>query len=679
MVCLFALLMTAIFVIFLSHLPVRVVTPQIARLRYYACQNGIFGGPLSSSLNEFDWRKAFIWKASDTEYRQRQVPQFFEVLTPRIYAHLYYWFGPFMWLPLCLVMVVIIAGLIFLIVRQWTGDWLPGLVAGSFWLMTPEVLVGHHAPMRYAKDFVTIEILGIIVLFLAIREKGRRRAWLIGICATVIWAIGLFTDEYILFTLPAFVVALLTWPWLKSLRVILIISFFLLTAISLYLFINILPGFISPDIKKPLARLSLSAWPGFGSLFIRNIRYLLLNTWDNLSYTFGGTNPQYPVQIIPAACSGIALIFTALVSRAWKGWGKMIVFWAVTTVAVGGILLPEGNDILHQITYYNRPLIALLMIVLGLFTANIFRSHRYWPTILWLTALIICAITNLFIITISIQDDPEEAYLTRYGLNNITQLHSRLRSNDLKQPVFVSYPRFPEPVNAVYEELEWITSFTLDNGFPWSLYRSIMPRLYLRHFEEGELRANPKQFARWAGADEHAYRSAANYFYDMPEGVVWDLDAIQKNMILPGEDILWKSFDGRKKAATLINDLLGAAPFVSLEAGKWHITLPMPREDKPLVMIFAIRHDEKTVFSVPEALNIREEICSYRWAFQIFNVEIKPGVELVHLFIKTSGDAEVIGPILVPLEIASPVPPSARKNIPLAGVPLLELRGVTRD
>ena len=81
MVCLFALLMTAIFVIFLSHLPVRVVTPQIARLRYYACQNGIFGGPLSSSLNEFDWRKAFIWKASDTEYRQRQVPQFFEVLT----------------------------------------------------------------------------------------------------------------------------------------------------------------------------------------------------------------------------------------------------------------------------------------------------------------------------------------------------------------------------------------------------------------------------------------------------------------------------------------------------------------------------------------------------------------------------------------------------------------------
>jgi len=679
MVCLFTLLMVAMFVIFLAHLPVRVVTPQIARLRYYACQNGLTGGPLSSSLKEFDWRKAFIWRASDTEYRQRQVPQFFEVLTPRLYAHLYYWFGPFMWLPLCLVMVFVIALLIFLIVRQWTGGWLAGLVAGSFWLMTPEVLVGHHAPMRYAKDFATIEILGILALIKLIRPEERSRAWFIGITASIIWTFGLFTDEYILFTLPAFIIAFLTWPQLKRARIVLLISFSLLAAVSLYLFLHVLPGFISPEMKKPLSRMSLDSWPGFGSLFIRNIRYLLLNTWDNLSYTFGWSKPHYPAQIIPAAFSGIALIFTALVSRAWKGWGKMIVFWAVTTVAVGGILLPEGNDILHQITYYNRPLIALLMIVLGLFTANIFRSHRYWPTVLWLTALIICAITNLFVITISIQDDPEEAYLTRYGLNNITHLHSRLRSNDLKQPVFVSYPRFTEPVNSVYDELEWITSFTLENGFPWSLYRAIMPRLYLRHFEEGELRANPKQFAHWKAADEHQYRNSCRSFYDMPEGVVWDLAAIKKNMILPGEDILWKSFNGREKAASVINDLLGAAPFVSLEAGEWRVALPMLRENEPLVMIFAIRHDEKTVFSVPEAMNPREEGCSYRWAFQIFDVEIKPGSGSVHLIVKTEGNAEVIGPVLVPADEVTLVPPSARKNIPPAGVPLLKLRGGKHD
>ena len=158
-VCIFTLVMVGLFVVFLFHVPVKTGTPQIFRLRYYACQNGISGGPLSSSLSEFDWRKAFVWRASDTEYRQRQFSQFFEVFTPRIYAHLYYWFGPFMWLPLCLVMAVIIGVMIALAVRQWTGSWLPGMVAGSFWLMTSEVLIGHHAPIRYVKDFVTIEVL----------------------------------------------------------------------------------------------------------------------------------------------------------------------------------------------------------------------------------------------------------------------------------------------------------------------------------------------------------------------------------------------------------------------------------------------------------------------------------------------------------------------------------------
>jgi len=110
--------MVGMFAVFLVHLPVRTGTPQIFRLRYYACQDSIGGGPLSSSIADFDWRKAFIWRASDTEYRQRQFSQFFEVLTPRIYAHLYYRFGPFMWLPLCLLMVFVIGFMIAFLVRQ---------------------------------------------------------------------------------------------------------------------------------------------------------------------------------------------------------------------------------------------------------------------------------------------------------------------------------------------------------------------------------------------------------------------------------------------------------------------------------------------------------------------------------------------------------------------------------
>lgn len=667
--------MVAMFIIFIAHLPVRVVTPQIARLRYYACQNGISGGPLSSSLNEFDWRKTFIWRASDTEYRQRQFPQFFEVLTPRIYAYLYYWFGPFMWLPLCLLMVFVIGFMIAFLVRQWTNSWFPGLVAGSFWLMTPEVLVGHHAPMRYAKDFATIEILGIIALFLAIRGKGRSRMWLLGIAASVIWAIGIFTDEYILFTLPAFIIAILTWPWLKSFQAVLLISFLLLALVGLYLFLYILPDFISPDMKKPLARMSLDGWPGIGSLIFRNSRYLILNTWDNLSYTFGWSKPHYSAQVIPSLISGALLVSIVVMIRAWKGWGRMILFWIVTTIFVGGILLPEGNDILHQITYYNRPLIALLMIILGLFTANVFNYQKKCLAVLWLIALTFCAILNFFTITISIQDDPEEAYLTRYGLNNIIQLHSRLRSNNLIPPVFVSYPRFPDPVEGVYDEMEWNPYFTLENGFPWSLYRSIMPRLYLRHFEEGELRANPRQFARWSDSNEHEYRFASRSFYDMPAGIVWDLESIRSAALSPS-DITWMSRGGAVLQAAMVEDLLGLVSFTCLGKGGWGVTIPLSPGKDNFMLVFALRHVAPTSFIVENAIKPGDEECHYRWSWQLFAVELKPGSSSSGLWVETEGEVEVIGPVIVPAVALAPIPPSLRKNVPPTGIPLLDERGV---
>jgi len=360
--------------------------------------------------------------------------------------------------------------------------------------------------------------------------------WLV----SLIWTLGLFTDEYVLFLLPAFVVALAAWPWLKPVRLPLLISLTLLTVAGGYLFLAVLPGFISPDVKKPMARMSLTAWGDLGSLISRNAYYLVLNTWDNLSYTFGWTKPHYRFQLLPALVSGFLLAGITVMTRAWRGWARMILFWAVATLFAGGFLLPEGNGILHQITYYNRPLIALLMVVLGLFTDRVLNFRKAWPGFLWLSALVICALTSFFAVSVSIRFDPEEAYLTRYGLNDILQLHPRLRSGELAGPVFVAYPRFPDPVNGVYRELETAAFYTLENGFPWSLYRSVMPRLYLRHFEKGELRANPRQFARWSDSDEHEYRSASRSFYDMPAGVVFDLESIRSAAIFP-PDISWLS------------------------------------------------------------------------------------------------------------------------------------------
>jgi len=675
-VVVFSLVMLGLFAVFLFAVPVRTGTPQIFRLRYYALQDGLEGGPLSSSLADFDWRKAFVWRASDTEYRQRQFSQFFEVLTPRLYSHLYYRFGPFMWLPFSLLCVFLIGFLIALVVRQWTGDWLPGMVAGSFWLLTTEVLVGHHAPIRYAKDFATLQILGLISLLLAMRKADRARRNLYLLVAGIVWWLGLFTDEYLIFVFPALAAAFFTWPWLKPVRIRLTVLFLLLLAAGMLLFWFVLPNVITPDQKEPLAKKALDAMPSLGEKVVYNLRYLILNTRDVFTYTFGWPPPHSPVQTILASLTGIVLLSLILINRLWKGRGSMILFLLIAAVAAGGILLPEGTDILHQHTYYNRPLVALLLVVTGLFTASIFQRGGNRAVSAWLVTLSAAGILNFATIAPAVRDDPEEAYLTRYGLEEILQIHERLKSGDLPAPVLVSYPQQEDVVNGVYDELEYLPWHTLDDGTPpWSLYRSLMPRLYLRHFETGELRADPRQFLRWDGVDERRYRSAAKSLYDMPAGVVWDLESIRKAAGLSIAGLTWKSDDGREEEAAVIGDLLGEAPFVSLPPGRWRTEIHLSPEIEEPMLIFALRYRGSAAVSVPEAAVPREIEPSYLWSFRMHAIRIRTGGEKIAIFLESEGGAEMIGPRIVSSRAVAPVPPSAREDVPPAGVPLLELRG----
>ncbi|MFH1037281.1 MAG: hypothetical protein V1789_01240 [PVC group bacterium] len=664
-VWIFALVMLGLFAVFMAAVPVRSGTPQIFRLRYYALQQGVEGGPLSSSLADFDWRKAFVWRASDTEYRQRQFSQFFEVLTPRLYAHLYYWFGPFLWFPFSLLCALLIGFMITLVVRQWSGDWLPGLVAGSFWLLTTEVLVGHHAPIRYAKDLVTLEILGMVSLLLAMRGADRKQRLLCVIGACFIWWLGLFTDEYIIFLLPALAAAVLSWPWLKPVRFRLLASFLLLLAAGLLLFLLVLPDLISPDQKEPLAERTLRAMPSLAEKIVYNLRYLVLNTGDVFTYTFGWSHLRSGVQTGIAALAGVFLIMLILITRAWKGSGRMILFWLITAAAVGGILLPEGKDILHQHTYYNRPLVALLLVVGGLFTANIFRSGRIFIISAWLAGLLAFAVLNLAANSSAVKADP---YLNKYGAEAILRIHNRIKSGELPAPVLVSYPQFRDVTGGVYRELERLPWHTLDDGSPpWSLYRSLMPRLYLRHFEEGSIRADPRQFIRWAGVDEHKYRSAANSFYDMPAGVVWDLAAIRKAAGPSAAGLVWQSIDGEKAQSAVVEDFLGEASFISLPAGQWRAELPLPPGVEDPVMIFVVRHQGPAVVSVPESVSAREIELSYFWSFLIHSFPLRRGKERARLVLETGGPADVIGPLIVPGEaFASFISPTGKDMVPAA-------------
>jgi len=669
--------MAALLLVFLVSLPVRVATPQIARLRYYALENGLSGGPLSSSLAELDWRKAFVWRASDTEYRQRQLPQFFEVLTPRLYAHLYYWFGPFLWFPLNLLCAFLIGWLIALIVRQWTGEWGPGLVAGSFWLVTTEVLVGHHAPIRYAKDFATLQILGILSLFLALRSPVRRRGPVV-FAAGLLFALGGFTDEYVFFLLPSLLLALFAWPWLQRVRWPLLAAFLLIAGVSIWLYLDVLPSVISPDRRAPFAAIKASSVGDPLALIVRNLRYLALNTLDIFTYTFGSPPPRTPIRIALSALAGAALLGTALALRAWKGAGRMILFFGIAVVVAGGVLLPEGNDILHQHTYYNRPLVALLMAVLGIFTMRVLAAGKGW-SIAWLLALALAGVLNVRAVEQGIRYDPEEAYLTRYGLENIFNLHERLKSGELKPPVFISYPQFRDVVNGVYDELEPAPVYTLENGFPWSLYRTLMPRLYLRHFETGEIRNDPRQFARWEKADEVEYRAACRYFYDMPAGEAWDLEALRKAVYFKPEKLRWTSERGETVESATRRDLLGEAPFTVLGKGSWEAEYDVSAiatGSSPSSLVFAVRSEGPARFLV-EAGQARSELMqTSRWSWHIISIPVSGGEGLT---LVTDGESQIIGPILVPADKMKEIPLAERKKAPPSGVPPLKILGRDPD
>ncbi len=679
LVCAFALVMVGLFAVFIFAVPVRTGTPQVFRLRYYALQDGLEGGPLSSSLGNFDWRKAFVWRASDTEYRQRQFTQFFEMLTPRLYAHLYYAFGPFMWLPLSLLCALAIGFLIALVVRQWTGSWLPGVVAGGFWLLTTEVLVGHHAPIRYAKDFATLQILGIISLLLAARSSGSRRRALCFSAAALVWWLGLFTDEYLPFLFPALAVAILTWPWLKPVRLRLLTVFFILLGAGFLLFWFVLPDLITPDFKEPLAGLVVRSFPDLSEKVVYNLKYLILNTQDVFSYTFGSPPPRHTAQIILASLSGVLLLTMIYIHRTWRGWWRMMLFWIITAVAAGGILLPEGIDILHQHTYYNRPLVVLLLVVVGLFTSNIFNRGRVRPALSWLGLLTVCGLLNYFTIIPSLRSTPDKGFLTVYGLEDILQLDARLKSGDLPVPVMLSYPQFRDVVDGVYHELEYLPWHTLDDGNPpWSLYRSIVPRLYIRHFEEGSLRADPRQFSAWRDTDEGIYRAEALCLYDMPAGTVWDLTGLRENILDPAAELKWRSGPGFIQRAVPRADLLGEAPVVILDKGKWRTSLEVPLSDSPLAAVIAVRHDGPAALKLRSGAISREIECDYGWSWRIFAIDLAADSSGMEAILETGGEAEVIGPVLVPAESVADLSAHRRANFSPAGIPLLRVRGHPR-
>jgi hypothetical protein len=117
------------------------------------------------------------------------------------------------------------------------------------------------------------------------------------------------------------------------------------------------------------------------------------------------------------------------------------------------------------------------------------------------------------------------------------------------------------------------------------------------------------------------------------------------------------------------------APFASLAEGTWNVSLSLPPTEKDLVMVFAIRYSEPASYTVSGGVRPEERECTHGWGWQLFAEELNSGIPSAHLQIKTEGEVEVIGPVIIPAAALAAIPPSLRKKVPPAGIPLLNLRG----
>jgi len=635
---LFALVCVAMFLAVVLLVPVRFRTPEPLRLRYCSLQAGVRYGPLSSSWGDYEWRKTFDWQAGDTEYRPRPVSQFFETLTPRIHVHLWHFFGPFLWYPLDLILTIAIGLFIALIVLTLTGSWGAGLVGGVFWLVTIEALVGFFFPVRPTKSLVTLEfLLGITAL---LRLRGHSPLSRPGWAATfgVAALLGLFTDEYGYLAVAVYLFFLIFSPSLRRSRLWLGgLSLLLLTAavtvilywLPLLGYNRDLPPFAISKTRETVA-----------GLVSRNLDYGLKNSWHAIKCFSGwpGAFETWAKIALAASLAGLAWLFVR--TRAWKGllWPGLILL--VLGLQASFVLLPAGTDILYQYTYYNRPLTALLCVLLGCATANVFESGRrrfsFWLVLLLLPVLF-AARYSWFEAT-----GVEENDLGPYGVDKVLSLETKLRGGGLKAPVYLAYPRASEISRGAWDELRFRGWWTRGEAPSWLLCRYLTPLLYLRRFEAGELLGDPREFKAWCSVPEEEYLDRASTYFDLLQDSSLDLAALRAAEPPP---VAWEG-----PVAARTPGFWGFPEKVVLAAGRHRAVVPAgPEAGGEATLIMVLRgHGRFRVLSGDKVV-LPWSPLDYDNAFKLMQVPIawpSPNREVI-LQTDSPGNIEVLGPALM--------------------------------
>lgn len=620
---------------------VRFRTPEPLRLRYGALQTGARYGPLSSAWSDFEWRKTFDWEAGDTEYRPRPVSQFFEVLTPRIHVQLWDWFGPFLWYPFDLFLTLLIGAVIALIVRALTGNIWAGLVGGAFWLVTVEVLVGFYFPVRPTKSLVTLEFLLGLLALLRLRDFSPRQRPFWAAAFGAVTFLGFFTDEYGYLAAGVYLFLLVFHPRLRRWRLPLGAAALALLVLAAAVIFFWLPRLGYNQERPPFAfskgRETLSG------LVSRNLDYGWKNSLHVLK-CFSGWVGAFELSARLALGAALAVLgWVFFRARAWRG----LLWPALTALAMGSlagfVLLPAGTDILYQYTYYNRPLTALLCVLVGCSSACVLESGSS-RSYLWLAVLLVPALFSARYSHFEI-NQVEENDLGPYGVDNILGLPGRLRSGELKTPVYLAYPRARDLSRGAWDELRYRGWWTREEEPFWLLYRYLTPMLYLKRFEDGTLLADPVEFKVWARISEAGYMDRAVTYYDLLRDKIWELGPLKRESFGP---VNWG-----EGAQAISPGFWGFRDKVQLAPGRWEAAPwsgTVQSEDGLLVAVIRGANRLRVHRGGREIVPWRRMF--YDWAYELIILKIgKYGSgQSLSLEIDAAKEAEILGPAVLPAE-----------------------------
>jgi len=661
----FLLISFGLFGVFIIINPVDWQQPETLRLRYYHLQEGIRGGPLTSGFVRNDFLKPLSNKGWGGSYEARYFSYLIAQIRTRIYQKLFRIFGPFLEEPLNLLLILITAVFLILAVKEWFSSLPAALVSAGAWLLTSQVLLDARYPIRPNMVLATALSIYLFWELLRLRRLQRGTAPIIRICIALFLACG--SQEQALSLYPALGLLVL-WErkaFARHFRALIIGAgvtlllyiayFWVITPLAMKYLINEEPLLFQLQDASPLLLLKpVVLFRRFFDLTIPGISQ------------FAGLNLGFsPMISVWKRLIGGAAAITLLAVLLPRGRKAVILSLAVSGVFflfTSMVMFPFTPSCEEMPVYYYALAGALFIFPLGAMLSRLNRRSVWFASC---GLILIIGILNMNIGGAIMDEMPGSFGFndeTRGYVRDVLSLGKNISPAKVPGAVYLSYPgprRFDISTRWDYMLRVW-------HGEAPRVFALLVPALYLHDYETGRFRGNPDEFSavRASSLDDREISGLA----DLPKRRWYDLRKIRSSLINPDSAPVWHSKEnGIVHGEMLASTMLGTAYRSRLPGGQYRVHIRFPDYSFPdPVMLFLIRSDLQAAGSddiyyrdqpEPEGecdLTIRtgEEtgmiIHSYGWNYQIHLIPVKDKIKDISVEIRTDGETELIGPVLLP-------------------------------